>query len=335
MSPYQMSYVAPPLSLLMGSLLSWLLLRVAIPVLRRQLIDHPNSRSAHQEPTPRGGGMAFVIVGTLLAPISGPTPMAWIPMASCPLALVGIIDDRFDIPATIRYATQLLTAIVLITIAILPIPWWLYPVILIAITALINFVNFMDGLDGLVGTCCAIILTTAPISSFFHRQSEFPEFMLNSLWPLIGALIGFLLWNWSPAKVFMGDVGSTFLGAVIAGTILQQTTITEATMLLLVGFPLFADSALCVFRRLSDGQPIFKAHKLHLFQRLHQAGWSHAKVTITYAIGTTLLALAFIGEFPIMMIILVATELAFGLWLDRNVAIPFSGLANTSSNGKI
>jgi len=108
----------------------------------------------------------------------------------------------------------------------------------------------------------------------------------------VGALLGFLLWNWSPAKVFMGDVGSTFLGAVFAGLVLQASSWPQALALLLVAMPLLADACLCVPRRLLAGQRVFQDHRLHLFQRLHQAGWPHARVSLTYIAATAVLAVA-------------------------------------------
>ncbi|WP_241537283.1 hypothetical protein [Synechococcus lacustris] len=124
--------------------------------------------------------------------------------------------------------------------------------------------------------------------------------------------------------LFMGDVGSTFLGAVFAGVVLQQTSFSAALALLLVATPLLADACLCVPRRLFAGQRIFQAHRLHLFQRLHQAGWCHAHVSSLYIAATAVLAIALLwGGLP--WLITVATfELVLGIWLDQRVAVPFA-----------
>ncbi len=306
----------PLLDLLLGGGASWLLLWLLIPWLRQRLLDQPNERSSHRTPTPRGGGVAFVLVGSLLAPLAGGGWPAWIPLICLPLALVGMLDDRLDLPALARYGAQIVTALALLAIAALPIPWWLLPVAVIAITAVINFVNFSDGLDGLVAGCAAVLLTAAVLT--LPPQGA-------ALWPLVGALLGFLVWNWSPARVFMGDVGSTFLGATIAGVVLQQSSPTSALGLLLVGFPLMGDALLCVLRRLAAGQRIFQAHRLHLYQRLHQAGWTHARVALLYIGATALLALGLLTHGLPLVVILVAMELAVGLWLDRHRAAPFRG----------
>ena len=296
---------------LLAAASSWLSLWLLIPLLSRGLLDQPNARSSHQLPTPRGGGVAFVLVGSIAVALLG----GWLPLLCLPLALVGFLDDRHNLPPGLRYGVQLATALLFLLISPLPIflsgwlPWLL---ILIAATAVINFSNFMDGLDGLVAGCMAVLFAVAAIQGLAY------------LWPLVGALLGFLFWNWSPAKVFMGDVGSTFLGAVFAGVVLQQASFTAALGLLLVATPLLADACLCVPRRLLAGQQVFQAHRLHLFQRLHQCGWSHSSVASFYIAATAVLALALLwGGLP-WVITLAPFELLLGIWLDQRVAVPFA-----------
>ncbi|MCP9931301.1 glycosyltransferase family 4 protein [Cyanobium sp. AMD-g] len=302
--------------LMLGGGLGALLLHLLLPLLRRGLVDQPNARSSHKRPTPRGGGLAFVLVGSGLAPLAGAGWPAWIPMICLPLALVGLLDDRLDLPAAGRYGIQIATALALVAITPLPLVWWLLPVAWFAVTAVINFVNFSDGLDGLVAGCASVLLTIAVLAMA-------PE-AGNALLPLLGALLSFLVWNWSPARVFMGDVGSTFLGAVIAGVVLQQGTPAMALGLLLAGFPLLGDPCLCVLRRWQAGQPIFQAHRLHLYQRLHQAGWPHSRVAILYIGATALLGGALLLQGLALELGLLLAALAVGLWLDRHHAIPFS-----------
>ena len=238
--------------------------------------------------------------------------MVALPLLALPLAVVGFLDDRHNLSSGLRYGVQLATALLLILMSPLPLPWLGLPLLLIAVTAVINFTNFMDGLDGLVAGCMAVLFSVAALTG------------MPALWPIVGALLGFLLWNWSPAKVFMGDVGSTFLGAVFAGVVLQQASFQAALVLLLVGTPLLADACLCVPRRLLAGQRVFQAHRLHLFQRLHQAGWHHARVSSLYIAATAVLALALLwGGLP-WLITLAAFELLLGIWLDQRVAVPFA-----------
>ena len=304
----------PPIVLIatVGSgLLTWLFLWGLIPWLRRRLLDQPNARSSHEIATPRGGGVVFVLVGSLLSLALGAGTSAWIPLICCPLALVGLLDDRYDLPAAWRYAAQVATAAVLVAIAGVPLPIWALPLVLVAVTAVINFTNFMDGLDGLVALCGVVLMASV------------------GLWPVAGALLGFLAWNWSPAKVFMGDVGSTWIGAVFAGMVLQQPGPWEAISLLLVGFPLLGDALICVLRRLRAGQPVFQAHRLHLFQRLQRGGWPHAKVSILYGSATVLLALARTLGGAAALTPLIGAEILIALWMERNHAVTFKDEAKT------
>jgi UDP-N-acetylmuramyl pentapeptide phosphotransferase/UDP-N-acetylglucosamine-1-phosphate transferase len=285
--------------------LLFILLGALLPLLRSRLLDRPNARSAHQVATPRGGGVSFVLVATLLSCLLGQGRTAWIPLLCLPLAVVGMVDDRLDLPAGWRYAAQVATAAALVALAAVPVPVWALPVVLVAVTAVINFMNFMDGLDGLVALGALVLMATA------------------GQWIVAGALAGFLVWNWSPARVFMGDVGSTFLGAVIAGMVLQQATPAMALGLLLAGFPLLGDPCLCVLRRWKAGQPIFQAHRLHLYQRLHQAGWPHSQVALLYIGATALLGGALLVQGLALELGLLLVQLAIGLWLDRHHAVPF------------
>ena len=316
------------LSVALAAFAAWWLLRPLLPNLRRRLLDEPNARSSHSQPTPRGGGVAFVLVAVAVSAIGwfcaafsaqlglpgSQLAMAALPLLALPLAVVGFLDDHHNLSSGLRYGVQLATALLLILVSPLPLHWLALPLVMIAATAVINFTNFMDGLDGLVAGCMAVALAAVSL----RLAAPWP------IWALVGALLGFLIWNWSPAKVFMGDVGSTFLGAVFAGLALQAPSWQEAMGLLLVATPLLGDAFLCVPRRLLAGQRVFQAHRLHLFQRLHQARWPHARVSSLYIGATAVLALAlFWGGLP-WLITLASFELLLGIWLDKRVAVPFA-----------
>ena len=316
------------LSVALAAFAAWWLLRALLPQLSRRLLDQPNARSSHSQPTPRGGGVAFVLVAAAASAIcwfggafsgqpaltGSQLAMAALPLLALPLAVVGFLDDRHNLSPGLRYGVQLATALLMILVSPLPLPWLALPLVLIAATAVINFTNFMDGLDGLVAGCMAVAIGAVAIA----LSAPLP------VWALVGSLLGFLLWNWSPAKVFMGDVGSTFLGAVFAGLVLQAPSWLDALGLLLVATPLLGDACICVPRRVLAGQRVFQAHRLHLFQRLHQAGWPHARVSSLYIAGTVVLAAALLaGGWP-WVVGLAVVELFVGFLLDRHVAVPFA-----------
>ncbi len=301
---------------------SWGLLRMLLPQLRNRLLDQPNERSSHSYPTPRGGGCSVVLVSVVASAtglfFAGFSPLVATPLLALPLAFAGFLDDRHNLPVSWRYVVQLASALVVVLLSRLVDPslvsWPVLVLLVVGVTAVINFTNFMDGLDGLIAGCMAVAIATVA----FELAAPWP------IWALVGSLLGFIFWNWSPAKVFMGDVGSTFLGAVFAGLVLQSTSCTEALGLLLVTTPLLADAFFCVPRRILAGQRVFQAHKLHLFQRLHQAGWPHSRVSSLYIAATAALAIAFLwGGLP-WVITLAAAELLTGVWLDQKVAVPFS-----------
>ena len=307
------------LGLFLGFLFSILMLPRLIPYLNSIFLDFPNNRSSHVLPVPRAGGIAFVFapliasfLSIFLLDISSPASI-WIPIISTPLAIVGLIDDRYSLPVRIRLIFQLLISFGLVSISPLFPSFLIYPVLIFISSSVINFTNFMDGLDGLVAGCMSVAL--AAVS--FSLSLPLPY------WVLVGSLLGFVYFNWSPAKVFMGDVGSTFLGAVYFGLILQSSSWLQTLSFLLILTPLLGDSLFCLLRRLFSGQRVFQAHCLHLFQRLQQAGWPHARVSSFYIAGTVLLSIAMLlgGLFWVLMLALV--ELLVGVWLDQRFAVPF------------
>lgn len=310
----------------LAAIASWGLLLALIPILRLRLLDQPNKRSSHYQPTPTGGGVVFVVVASVASALSclvkiGSSstsyPLVAAPLLALPLAFVGFLDDRHNLHATLRYGVQLATALLVVLVSPLVTPSiGLVPLLalLIAVTAVINFTNFMDGLDGLVAGCMSVAITVSVIK----LVAPLP------ICALLGALLGFLLWNWSPARVFMGDVGSTFLGAVFAMLVLQSPSWSGALALLSVVTPLLGDACICVPRRLIAGQRVFQAHRLHLFQRLHQAGWPHARVSSLYIAATALLSIALLwGGLP-WVITFAVLVLLLGIWLDQRVAVPFA-----------
>lgn len=270
---------------------------------RRLFLDTPTARSAHSEPTPRGGGIAFVTAFFLAALAYGffartdlRADCRWIPIAVLPLVLVGVVDDLRGLSPLLRFAAQMLTACLIVIVLGHPLPTFIAQIgvpatallvllVTIPIAAAINFANFMDGLDGLVAGMALVQLC------FLGAYLDVPP-----AWLIVAALLGFLFWNWPRAKIFMGDTGSTFLGAapVLVG-ILSNAEPAKVIAAWAVTAPLHVDALLTLLRRAARGANIFEAHREHLYQRLQRGGWSHQRVTLTY-MATTLVAALLIAK---------------------------------------
>ena len=297
-----------------GIVVTYFFLKVSIPFLLVLAPDKPNKRSSHNTITPGSGGISFVFTTLLLALIQG--EFQW--FLCLPIAVVGLIDDRIKLSASIRYLAQLLTVYLIINNTI----YQDYQIVgfadylniaflLFFGTAIINFVNFMDGVDGLVAGCFFIITLFASI----YSQS----FLIV----LAASLLAFLFFNWQPAKVFMGDVGSTYLGSFFVMLVYGQNNIQEAIRYLLLASPIFLDAASTILIRYRLNQNIFKAHKSHLFQRLYDAGWSHSKISLIYIFFTLLTTFSvIINNYPIIFITIFLTIIS-GIFLDHKYATPF------------
>ena len=277
------------------------------------VLDRPNNRSLHKTPMPTSGGIIFALL------FMGSLWQNLLPLACIPLAITGLIDDRFKISIKYRFFMQIFTVLLIIKLSPLTInssnflsEYLLKIILIISLIAIINFVNFMDGIDGLV---------TGSMIIYFLI---FSILITPSLIPLLGSLTAFIIYNWSPAKIFMGDVGSTFLGALFGAILLQMPNWSTSLECLFVASPLFADALICVVRRFFNRENIFYGHRKHLFQRLiGQRGLTHAKVSLIYIFGsiTTSMSL-FLGGTKLLIIDLFVL-LIFGIYLDQVIAKPF------------
>lgn len=286
-----------PLLLLLTALLSALLVNVIRQRLRAQLLDIPNHRSSHTIPTPRGGGLGFWVAFLLslaflpwLSPGVELSSLMAVVIVLLPLALIGYWDDLHSLSARTRYGVQLMSAgLAVYWLGPFPQPWFTslglggtaiaVLLTLLGFTALVNLTNFMDGLDGLVG---GVSLVQFAFLAWYLPQP---------IWGVLAAaLLGFLWWNWPPAKIFMGDVGSTTLGGAI--TLALMMAPSQHWILLALTLPITGDAIYTLFRRLLRRENVFKAHRTHIYQRLHQRGIPSVAITLTYMGLTGLIALA-------------------------------------------
>lgn len=270
---------------------------------RGALLDIPNERSSHTHPTPRGGGLGIVlvtIVGALIWVLFHadflPVVLAYA-MGAAGIAAISWIDDVKGLSNRVRFGTHIVGALLVVMVGgwidqiTLPVVgtihlgWIGLPLTLFWIVGFTNAYNFMDGIDGIAGTQAVVAGVGWTIVG---------NLLQNPLIVMLGVLLaassgGFLLHNWAPAKIFMGDVGSAFLGFTFAVlTVLgTQTTPTAALIGVLIVWPFIFDTAYTMFRRWRKGENIFTAHRSHLYQRLVIAGQSHAKVTLLYGLLST------------------------------------------------
>ena len=259
---------------------------------RRDYVDRPNERSSHKIATPRGGGLgvtpAVLVVWAGLAVLPGTYGnWAWVSLAgSLVLLMTSWADDRHNLPAAPRFLAH--ACVVIGGLAALPhqdlvfqgaLPWGVDR----AITALawlwfVNLFNFMDGIDGITGieTACIGVGLVA-VTAVAGLAGGLDPFALA----LAGAALGFLVWNWHPAKVFLGDSGSIPLGFLVGGLLVQLAVTGHLTEAIILPAYYLADATITITRRALRGEKVWQAHRQHFYQRAIQGGMRHDQVTLT------------------------------------------------------
>ncbi|WP_414660856.1 MraY family glycosyltransferase [Horticoccus sp. 23ND18S-11] len=283
--------------------------------LRRGLLDVPNSRSSHAQPVPRLGGAAFVPVVLLAAAVAGPggtlPPLvAAVFFAGAALLFaLSLIDDFTALTAGVRLAAHAAVAAGVLGAIYASWPagagsgwhglsppspgFWL---LAIGVVGLLNLYNFMDGIDGLAGV--QGVVAGAAWCAIGSAAGSPWSACLGAM--LAAGAIGFLTLNWPPAKIFMGDAGSTVLGFSFAAlpllAVVERGSVLRFDAALAAGalvvWPFWADGTFTILRRMKHGENILQAHRSHLYQRLVITGVSHARVTLVYgglaAVGAAL-----------------------------------------------
>jgi len=273
--------------------LALLATRKALHRLRaRAILDRPNARSSHAVATPRGGGIGILaallpawLVIVLLG-YSDTAPLAAIAGALV-LALVSWRDDVGGLSPALRLAIQAVA--VAIGMAFLPgagtvfqdlLPSWLDGVAAgLAWLWFVNAFNFMDGIDGIAGTEAAAIGAGVALLALAHLDVVGLGTGLFGA-AAAGAALGFLRWNWQPAKLFMGDVGSVPLGYLLGWLLLTVAGAGYWAAALILPLYFLADASWTLLHRLARGERIWQAHRQHFYQRAAQAGRSHAAIVL-------------------------------------------------------
>ena len=265
--------------------------RLLVSVLtRRKILDHPTDRSSHDIPTPRGGGIAvlaallpaWLFCGMLLP--GAPDGLPIIVGTALILAVVSWIDDLRGLGPAPRLFAQAIC--VLVTLMMTPFPGpvfggWLPTAVDLILTTLIwlwfiNLFNFMDGIDGISG------VQTAGIGIGIFVAAKIGKF--DAAWLALGlttaaAAIGFLRWNWHPAKIFLGDVGSVTLGFLIGWLLLLLAAKGYPAPAIILPLYFIADASLTLIRRTVRGEKIWKPHRDHFYQLAIRRGLRHDQVS--------------------------------------------------------
>ena len=251
--------------------------------LKKSVMDIPNERSSHTVPTPRGGGAAIIMVfymGLFYFRESIDTELFYALLCGLPIAFIGLLDDVFTLSSKIRFLIQSVSAgmalyflggVASIDFVLFELQgWWLNIIAFFAIVWLTNLYNFLDGIDGYAGS--EAVTVGLGLFLLFHNPLGLV---------IVAAALGFLLFNWHQASIFMGDIGSTALGFIFAVFVFADTGEGSIYVWLVLLSLFWFDATLTLVRRYLNGERISQAHKKHAYQRLVQSGWAHDKVVWT------------------------------------------------------
>jgi Fuc2NAc and GlcNAc transferase len=287
----------------------WLLITAALSfaltfglrryALARSLMDIPNARSSHTVPTPRGGGVAIVLVflgiTTLLALAGALGGSAWLAMVGAGglVAVVGFLDDHNPIAARWRLlghfaasggALFLLGGMPSVLGASTGLNWLWALFGLFYLVWLLNLYNFMDGIDGIASLEAICVCVGACV--LYWMMGDHELLLLPAL--LSASVLGFLVWNWPPAKIFMGDAGSGFLGLILGLLSIQAAWVNPnyfwAWVILLGVF--IVDATFTLLRRLIRGDKVYQAHRSHAYQYASRRVGRHLPVTLVSGLIT-------------------------------------------------
>ncbi len=285
------------LFLLLSFILSFLVTKLAIRYATNfGLFDIPGKRTSHNVITPRGGGISIIMVYLFFISLYW-----WIGyddqyllildilICGSVISLVGFWDDHQDVPAKLRILIHFIAAIISVLYFLeLPellffstyigLPFLLVPLYTIFLVWMLNLYNFMDGIDGLASVEAITVLISASLIFYLQGNSTYPNIMLI----LAASVVGFLIWNWPPAKIFMGDAGSGFIGFTV-GLIMISTSNSNdinlwSWLILLSVF--IVDATFTLLQRITKGGNWYEAHRSHAYQILSRKFKSHRKVTI-------------------------------------------------------
>ncbi|WP_175729965.1 MraY family glycosyltransferase [Burkholderia ambifaria] len=245
----------------------------------RLATDIPNDRSLHTLPTPRVGGWGIVPVSVVALLVL--TPHLWlVAAAAAALAALSQVDDRRGLPARVRFSAHLAAVVALIVVFPADAPWWLLAGVGFVMVWLTNLYNFMDGADGLAGGMALFGFVAYAVAAMMGAN-PLPDLAVAGA-AVAGAALGFLLLNFHPARLFLGDAGSIPLG-FLAGALGYwgwRTGVWPIWFPALVFAPFIADASVTLLRRLLRGEKFWHAHREHYYQRMVRAGVGHRRTAV-------------------------------------------------------
>ena len=279
---------APALSFAAAFLVLWLL----VSRLARFGLDEPNARSLHERPVPRTGGLA-IVAGTAVSFAFGASEI-WAPLAAAAaLAAVSFLDDLFGLPTAVRLCAHLVAAGFVAWYVLSPMELALLAVLAVAIAWITNLYNFMDGSDGLAGGMALIGFGTYGVAAWLVQEQA----LAAACWCIAASSAAFLFYNFHPARIFLGDVGSIPLG-FLAGALGILGWRDDAWPLwfpLLVFAPFIGDATVTLARRALRGERVWQAHREHYYQRMVRMGFGHRRTAHIYYAAMLACAAAALG----------------------------------------
>lgn len=268
---------------LAGATLAWLsigiLLRTGLG--RKIAVDHPNHRSLHQGVIPRVGGLGLVGAGLISASLWSDSQYRVVLSLTLGLMLVSAIDDRRGLPVAARLLAHAAAAAVAVVMLLPNTPGWVQLLLALAIIWATNLYNFMDGSDGLAGGMAAIGFGTLALAA---AGSAGTNGLAIAAAAFAGAALGFLVHNFPPARVFLGDAGSIPLGFLAAALGLSGWAVGAwpAWLPVLVFSPFIADASATLLWRLLRGERVWQAHNEHAYQRMVKGGLGHRRTALLW-----------------------------------------------------
>ena len=300
---------------------SFALLRLLLmSATRRWFLDHPNPRSLHATPVPRTGGLGVVpglAVGVLIA--GGDVLLVALTLA---LMLLSLLDDWKHLPASWRLLGHLGAGGAFVLTYFPAVDWTVFALLTLAVAWMINLYNFMDGADGLAGGMTVIGFGAYAAAGALAGDASFA---LTSLC-VAAAATAFLIFNFPPARIFMGDSGSIPLGflAVALGLLGWRNGLWPLWFPLVIFAPFVVDASVTLVRRALRGERFWQAHRSHYYQRLVLTGWSHRRLALAeyglMLISAAAALLALRQPAPVQALIFAALIVAYvlaGLTVDR------------------